>query len=134
MNRFPINSENFGYGGTSVPAGNITYNQNITQYLINATYNTTTNITNNNYYNASNVNATQFDNDNPISIDISWLTDLVNYLISLSGGNQNLSSVLSIGNDATNQNITNVNYINKVGFRNVTTLGDAVIWEIELDG
>lgn len=54
--------------------GNITNYNNYTIYQINATYNITNNITTNNYYNASNINTTQFSNDNPITINMSWIT------------------------------------------------------------
>lgn len=139
----PLTSaETFGYGHTSIPSGNTTYYQNITNIynLINQTNNITNNITNNNYYNAPTVNDTQFSSNNPITINITWLDTFVNTWISIFNSTLNFSSDLYVPYtgankliDLNNQNITNVNYINKVAFRNLTTLGDTVIWEIELD-
>jgi len=77
------------------------------------TNNTYQNITNN-YYNAT-VNSTQFDSNNPITITISWITNLINSLIgSNTNGYYNSSNPsptynatsLLTSNIITNQNIT----------------------------
>lgn len=118
--------------------GNITKNYNqtyINQTIVGATYYNVTNVTNNTYINQTvnaTVNSTQFSSNSPITIDTSWLTSFINLV---TGGLYcELAGCTMSGNiNMDNNNLTNVNYINKVGFRNVTTMGNEIIWEIELD-
>ena len=74
-----ISGEIFGYGitPTTTSTGNGTTTNN---YYINQTNNITNNITT--YVNAT-VNETQFTNNNPITINVTWLTNTLGNLYCL---------------------------------------------------
>lgn len=75
-----VSASNFGYNiidvvSSGVSGGNVTNYYNVTEV------NMTTNITNNFIIDPT-VNETQFEDDNPLSIDLTWLTSFITSIIN----------------------------------------------------
>ena len=87
---------------------------------------------------------TTYQNNTYNNITNNYNADLINVMfknetnVPTSDGSFNLGSLLYrwftgfFVNLDVSGNIT-TDYINHVGFRNITTMGDTVVWEIELD-
>ena len=59
---------------------------------------------------------------------MTWLTSFLDGLYCKLTGCEMTGNI-----NMQYRNLTQVDYINKVNFKNVTTLGNEIIWEIQLD-